>query len=140
MTRAAAWRVPLSVALLALAVVLLALLRERPPREQPWLPRCPSHTLTGLHCPGCGSTRATYALLHGNLAGAVRQNALLAAVLPLLGIALARCWWRWVRGGPFRDALVERWSLRLAPAMLIAVILFTILRNTPAGAWLAPMP
>ena len=140
MTSATAWRVPLSVALLVLAVVLLALLRERPPQTQPWLPRCVVHSLTGLHCPGCGSTRAVYALLHGDVIGAVRQNALIAAVLPWLGIALTRCWWRWVRGGPFRDALVERWSLRLAPAMMVGVLVFALLRNTPAGAWLAPVP
>ena len=39
-------------------------------------PVCAFHELTGLNCPGCGATRALYALLHGDFLTAMRDNAL----------------------------------------------------------------
>ena len=41
------------------------------------LPPCPLRALTGLYCPGCGSTRTLHALLHGDLATAMAMNPLL---------------------------------------------------------------
>ena len=54
---------------------------------------CPSLTLLHIYCPGCGSTRAVAALLHGDLLLALRQNSvipvmLLMAVLYYLEFAL----------------------------------------------------
>ena len=43
------------------------------------LPPCPWLTLTGWQCPGCGSTRALYSLLHGDVAQAFVMNPLLLA-------------------------------------------------------------
>jgi len=40
---------------------------------------CPILTLTGWQCPGCGSTRALYSLLHGDVAQAFTMNPLLLA-------------------------------------------------------------
>lgn len=51
---------------------------------------CPLLSLTGLHCPACGLSRAAYALLHGELVMAAKLNLLvfplaMAAVLfPLI--------------------------------------------------------
>lgn len=46
---------------------------------------CPSKLFYGLPCPGCGTTRATLQLLHGNLLAALRlnPNCLLAAAFLL---------------------------------------------------------
>jgi hypothetical protein len=43
---------------------------------------CAFHAATGLHCPGCGATRALHELLHGRVASAVQHNALLPLLLP----------------------------------------------------------
>ena len=32
-----------------------------------YVPPCMFHRVTGYYCPGCGGTRATFALLHGHL-------------------------------------------------------------------------
>lgn len=40
---------------------------------------CPLLQLTGWQCPGCGSTRALYSLLHGDVAKAFAMNPLLLA-------------------------------------------------------------
>src|SRR3954469_4662288 len=45
-------------------------------------PACPFHAATGLWCPGCGMTRATYALLHGDLGAALSAN----VFLPLFAV------------------------------------------------------
>src|SRR5258706_11438159 len=45
-------------------------------------PRCVFHSLTGLQCPGCGTTRALHHLLHGDVAGAFHLNPMLFAVVP----------------------------------------------------------
>jgi hypothetical protein len=122
-----------------LAVVLLLFLSGERPEENGALPQCMFHQWTGLHCPGCGSTRCVYALLHGNPLEALRKNPLTLAVLPFLILAFGRLWWNWLRGGAFRDPLVERWCVRLAPAILVTIIVFTVLRNIPGpAAWLAP--
>ena len=42
------------------------------------LPPCYIHHFTGLYCPGCGATRAVYALVHGDILLSLRQNAFLA--------------------------------------------------------------
>ncbi len=59
-----------------------------------WLPACPFHQLTGWLCPGCGATRALFALLHGHLHTAWAANPLLLLALPGIGgYALAAFRW-----------------------------------------------
>ena len=60
---------------------------------------CPSKLFYGLPCPGCGTTRATLLLLHGNPLAALRlnPNCLLAAAFLLfypllLLLSLLRRW------------------------------------------------
>lgn len=54
---------------------------------------CPILTLTGWQCPGCGSTRALYSLLHGDPVKAFAMNPLLLACYAsgtlLVGMAVA---------------------------------------------------
>jgi len=51
----------------------------------PFMPGCAFHAVTGLHCPGCGATRAVFALLRGDFSAAISLNALFVfGILPLL--------------------------------------------------------
>src|SRR5271170_2433470 len=54
------------------------------PGTHGFYPVCLFHQLTGLNCPGCGMTRALYALLHGNFLLALKDNALFIFTLAFL--------------------------------------------------------
>jgi hypothetical protein len=49
-----------------------------PPEKGGIYPPCLFHTLTGLYCPSCGSTRAIHNLMHGQILTALRFNPLVA--------------------------------------------------------------
>jgi hypothetical protein len=66
-----------------------AILYRFDPETVHFFPRCVFHELTGLQCPGCGTTRALHHLLHGDLAGALHFNAMLFVVAPFAAIASA---------------------------------------------------
>lgn len=104
------------------------------PTQYHFYPVCQFHQLTGLNCPGCGMTRAAYALLHGEWQQALRDNALLVG--GLIFLAARGSWWglrRW-RGQPVPQLFQPRW---LWPLLLVAIA-FTIVRNLPFGAFLSP--
>lgn len=67
-------------------VVLVVVYSLVDPSRTAWMPKCPVHTLTGLDCPGCGSQRAFHALLHGDLAGVAKANALLLLLFPYVAV------------------------------------------------------
>jgi Protein of unknown function (DUF2752) len=91
-------------------------------------PPCPFHALTGYHCPGCGSLRATHRLLHGEVWSAFRMNPLMVLSLPLLGYAFLSSKWRGLR-----LAWIDRFTRRsLWPLMILVVlVLYWVLRNLP---------
>ena len=60
------------------------------PSASSWYPRCVFHALTGLECPGCGSTRALHHLLHGRIAEAFHYNAMLVSLGPVVFVSLVR--------------------------------------------------
>jgi hypothetical protein len=132
-TRVAHCRGPVIAAALAAAGFVLVALVD--PYESGRYPPCPWHALTGLWCPGCGGLRAAHDLAHADLAAAAGSNALAVALVP----AAAVLWWRW---------LAQRWRGETAAApslspgamvgVLIVAMIFTIARNLPAGAVLAP--
>lgn len=122
------WLLALAAALGAVVVFFFN------PSTSRFYPVCHFHQITGLNCPGCGMTRATHALLHGDLAAALRQNAFFVGLLLL--IALRGAWFglnrlRGRRNGVFFQAA---W---LWPLLVLAVS-FAVLRNLPVGAFLSP--
>ena len=49
------------------------------------LPICPSRVLVGLFCPGCGLTRATMALMRGDIPGMIHFHPLAPLLTPMMG-------------------------------------------------------
>ena len=49
-----------------------------------FFPRCYFHLATGLHCPGCGSQRATHDLLHLRIGQALQHNVMIVILAILL--------------------------------------------------------
>ena len=93
---------------------------------------CPSYTLMHIYCPGCGSTRAVGALMHGDVLLSLRQNPaivvmLLLAVLYYLEFAL-KVW-----GVRFRVPPLH--NMRFIAALLILWVAYAVVRNfVPAVA------
>lgn len=78
-------RMRASLLLCAITVVLLAI-AAKDPRTYGVGILCPSLRIFGIYCPGCGSTRATYFLLHGEVESAFRHNPLLLLLgVPIFG-------------------------------------------------------
>lgn len=90
---------------------------------------CVFHKLTGLYCPGCGSGRASAALLHLDFKAAFQYNCLYVLLLPFIVYYLLKQYIILV----FRKDLLPMFSIDgLAAKIVLAVILvFWILRNIP---------
>lgn len=71
-------------ALLVFGIIYYAL----DPSQSGMFPRCTFLSLTGYKCPGCGSQRAIHALLHGDVVGAFKYNALLLISIPWIALCL----------------------------------------------------
>jgi hypothetical protein len=104
------------------------------PSEPGHYPACPLFRLTGLYCPGCGGLRSAHAVAHGDLTAALGANALAVAAYAAFAVIWAVWVARAVRGRPM--------SLPLRPAHWWALaglaLVFTLVRNLPFGAGLAP--
>jgi hypothetical protein len=109
---------------LACIFVLLFLFN---PAQHRFYPVCALHQMTGLNCPGCGSSRAMHQLLHGNILAAFHLNALLVASFPLGLSYLGRAYLRMLRAQPLPFEIKNSW-VWLGGA---AILSFAILRNLP---------
>ena len=89
-------------------------------------PVCPFYTLTRLYCPGCGSTRAAFYLLHCDIAGVFRSNIIF---LPTLLFAFLL----WLK-----PKIFCRTNIMII--YLAVIVFYWILRNIPALSVLAPAP
>ena len=87
------------------------------------LPGCPIYELTGLYCPGCGTTRAIHHLLNLEFATAFRCNPMFVVFMPFLiawfGTRALRTFnlWRWpvfdvsIRTGWVLTGLMTAWGI-----------------------------
>ena len=97
---------------------------------------CWFHAGTGLFCPFCGSLRGVAALSHGDLLSALHDN---APVMLLLGVATVLWGHRIVHTLAGETVNPVSFGGRAGVALAAFFLVFMIYRNTPYGAWLAPL-
>lgn len=98
------------------------------PAESDIYPPCPFHAVTGLYCPGCGSTRALHQLLHGHLGEAFGLNPLMILMLPYLGYSLLSSVMFGLRGRALPNLPTSPYWGWLA---FWTVLIYGVLRNLP---------
>jgi hypothetical protein len=118
---------------LALATLALHL---RDPHESGSWGICPSAAL-GFWCPGCGGLRGVNDLTDLRFADAVSSNLLLVVVIPVVVFLLGR-WALDSWTGRVRRPMDHRLNVVVVTFSVAALAAFTVLRNLPAGSWLAP--
>jgi len=94
------------------------------------LPVCPTKLLFGIDCPGCGSLRMLYSVMHGNLLAAAKFNALALSALVLLVWAYGAWVYGRVAGRRIWSWQHHRWA---APVTLVLVLAWSVVRNLPFG-------
>jgi hypothetical protein len=89
-------------------------------------PTCPFYATTGMYCPGCGSQRATHALLHLDFIAVFKRN-----LLFIPGIILLFYHYTIKLINHFLDRNISSFlDYKYTPViLLIIVIVFGILRN-----------
>jgi len=121
---------------LVLALGLLGLIgflylsRNDPEEAGGFYPKCLFREVSGLHCAGCGGTRAAHALTKLEFGVAFRKNPLLMILLPFLAIGVAVELVAWVIGEGYRGPRVRlpgQWTWSLP----VVIVGFWILRNIP---------
>ncbi len=117
--------------LLALLTGVTAWVLVRNPMQTAVFPPCPLHATTGLWCPGCGATRASFLLLHGDVASALHFNALWVVLAPLalyqaVAFAGEAFGVRWLRRIPLTQPVIA--------GLLVALLGFGVVRNLPLDA------
>ena len=122
------------VVLSATAIGVCAMVFFFNPSTHEFYPVCLLHALTGLNCPGCGATRALYALLHGNFLLALKNNALFVLALAALAI--------WSVRFVFLKSKRQTATFHVPPkflwTFLVLSFVFAVLRNLPGFEWLSP--
>lgn len=119
------------------AVAATVALHFRDPHESGSWGVCPFNFLTGLECPGCGGLRAVNDLTDLDVVAALSSNLLIVLAMPVVVVL----WMRWVRMSWTGESVGRRavkLSTPMVSVLLATIVVFTVLRNIPAGAWLAP--
>jgi len=130
---------PAFVGAAALGAVFVAgsawLYSTSPYRHQLGLP-CPFLASTGWYCPGCGTTRAFYSLMHGDVSTAFRMNAVFVLfVVPLTAWAV----WAVIRSLRGKSVAIPRNPEAWTVALMVFFVAFVVVRNMEfAAPFLAP--
>jgi hypothetical protein len=124
------------IGLVTLAVAAcggLWFLKTYSPTEHDFFPSCPLHDYTGWHCAACGGTRSLHAFVNGEFVQAHAWNPLILPLMCWMGLLLADGLGVLPRG----LTRLSR-STRLVGVVVFVLSIYTVLRNLPAFAVLAP--
>jgi len=115
--------------LLVLGVAFAAFHLRQNGADASFLPPCLFYKTTGLHCVGCGMTRATHAALHGRFVEAFLHNPLGFILLPVALVVIGLELFAWIRG---KSGTPRLRMGRKAFWLLVSLIFsFWVLRNIP---------
>lgn len=108
------------------------------PLGNKWYPPCPFKLLTGLYCPGCGATRASYNMIHGKFIASLRYHPMVLPMTPIMIFLFIRYFCQMFTGREYRVPGLRSFVFLL----LILFILFGVLRNIPLECFelLRPLP
>ncbi len=112
------------------------------PVINPFIPSCSFYRFTHLFCPGCGMTRALYAVLQGQIGVAFSYNCLWPFIVLFITGSLSM-WFFYLLTGKNPFIPMNRF-LRIHPSLawiiVITLFAFWILRNIPVKpfTFLAP--
>jgi len=116
--------ISIPIVLLALGIFYFAI----NPTSFAYTPKCPFHTLTGFHCPGCGSQRALHQILHGNIWEGLKHNFLILLAVILIGYRIFTLVVNNDSGKGSKNLLQHHYT----PWIIFTFIMvFWILRNLP---------
>lgn len=135
-------KLPIRVLIMACIFIILlvgsSFLYYHSPEEKNWL-ICIIYKLSGYYCPGCGSGRACYCILHGKFVQAFHYNPLLCILLPWFALYIGACGIQWLVTG--RETISQRIPIEVTYILLAVVIVYGIVRNIDIYPFtlLAPM-
>ncbi|WP_082084024.1 DUF2752 domain-containing protein [Gordonia sihwensis] len=115
-------------ALTGAAAVCAAVWFGDPTTPGGYLPPCPTRLMLHIDCPGCGSTRALYCLLHGDIPAALHYNAVGVLAFVLIAAAFVS-----YTIGLWKGRRIRSWQhWRYAPVVtLVVVAAWFVVRNIP---------
>lgn len=107
------------------------------PSSFAFTPKCPFHTLTGFHCPGCGSQRAFHEMLHGNIWTGLQHNFLILFAFLIISYKFYLSYINRSTSKKTNNLLHHN----ATPWLILALVLgFWILRNIPLEPFLILAP
>lgn len=74
---------------LLILIMLIVFFSFYNPYKQTFFPKCSFYVYTGYQCPGCGSQRAIYNIVHFRFLEAIKENLALFLFIPFFVIAFA---------------------------------------------------
>lgn len=126
------WPKRILIVALVVSPLVLALLVD--------MPMCPTAAMFGIPCPGCGLTRATLALLHGEIRSALRFHPLVFLAAPMYFGVIGSLAFGYVRGGVEKLPTARLSKIISAFAIVTFVLLMLVWAARFFGAFGGPVP